>query len=96
VHFGVRQRLTSRITEFERPHRFVDEMVQGAFKEIRHVHEFLPQADGTLMVDNMHFRSPLGVLGKLADLLFLERYMRHLLLQRNRYIKHVAETSDDV
>jgi len=27
THFGVRQRLTSRITEFEPPRRFVDEMV---------------------------------------------------------------------
>jgi len=31
THFGVRQRLTSRITEFEPPRRFVDEMVRGAF-----------------------------------------------------------------
>jgi ligand-binding SRPBCC domain-containing protein len=96
VHFGIRQRLTSRITELERPYHFVDEMVQGAFKEIRHVHEFLPQENGTLMIDIFYFRSPLGILGKLADLLFLKRYMRHLLLQRNQHIKHVAETSNDV
>ncbi len=96
VHFGVRQHLTSRISELERPYRFVDEMVQGAFKEIKHVHEFRPQADATLMIDIFYFRSPLGVLGKLADLLFLKRYMHHLLLQRNLHIKHVAETSHEV
>src|SRR5215472_1596290 len=45
VHFGVKQHLTSKITEYDRPSRFVDEMVQGIFQEITHVHEFLPQAD---------------------------------------------------
>lgn len=32
VHFGIRQRLTAKITEFEEPRLFVDEMVSGAFK----------------------------------------------------------------
>jgi ligand-binding SRPBCC domain-containing protein len=40
-HFGVRQRLTSRIIAYERPVRFVDEMVSGAFKRFAHVHEFV-------------------------------------------------------
>jgi ligand-binding SRPBCC domain-containing protein len=46
VHFLVRQRLTSRIVEFDRPWRFVDEMVSGAFASLRHVHEF--SADGKM------------------------------------------------
>jgi hypothetical protein len=33
----------------------------------------------------------LGVLGKLADRLFLERYMRRLLEERNAVIKRMAE-----
>jgi hypothetical protein len=31
-HFGIKQRLTVRITRFERPARFQDMMVSGAFK----------------------------------------------------------------
>ncbi|MEA2634706.1 MAG: hypothetical protein QOH92_1473 [Chloroflexota bacterium] len=38
THFGVRQRLTSRITEFDPPNRFVDEMVRGAVARFRHEH----------------------------------------------------------
>jgi len=95
VHFGIRQHLTSRITELERPYRFVDEMVQGAFKEIKHAHEFLSRADGTLMIDIFHYSAPLGVLGRLADLLFLKRYMRHLLLPRHQHIKQAAEVDHD-
>lgn len=32
-HFGVTQLLTSKITAFESPHYFTDEMVSGAFKQ---------------------------------------------------------------
>jgi len=93
THFGIRQRLTTKITEYERPRRFVDEMLQGAFKEIHHVHEFRPQDEGTLMIDIMAFKAPLGPLGWLADTLVLKRYMFKLLLARNQHIKKVAEAS---
>jgi ligand-binding SRPBCC domain-containing protein len=91
VHFGVKQHLTSKITAYERPRRFVDEMVQGAFQEMKHIHEFVPQPSGTLMVDIFTFRAPLGFLGRVAETLVLNRYMRGLLLTRNRYLKQVAE-----
>ncbi len=91
VHFGVKQYMTSRITELERPTRFVDEQVQGIFREIRHVHEFVCQNDGTLMRDIFYFRAPLGPLGRLAEMLFLTRYMRNLLILRNNYLKQLAE-----
>ncbi len=32
-HFGVRQRLTVRVTAFDRPKHFQDIMISGAFKE---------------------------------------------------------------
>ncbi len=92
VHFGVKQHLTSKITEYDRPSRFVDEMVRGIFQEITHVHEYLPQADGsTLMCDTFTFRAPLGILGRVTEVLFLTRYMRSLLQSRNLYIKQLAE-----
>jgi ligand-binding SRPBCC domain-containing protein len=90
-HFGVRQRLTSRITMMERPRLFVDEMQRGAFKRWHHTHTFEERRGGTLMIDDADYASPLGLLGRLADRLFLERYMTRLLLVRNAHIKKVAE-----
>jgi ligand-binding SRPBCC domain-containing protein len=91
VHFGIKQHLTSKITAYERPYRFTDEMIQGIFQEIVHVHEFIPQPSGTLMIDLFTFRAPLGILGRLAEILFLTRYMKGLLLTRNGYLKQAAE-----
>lgn len=91
THFGVRQRLTVEITGFARPEYFVDEMRAGAFARFTHLHLFRPTAAGTVMIDHFDYASPLGPLGRLADILFLERYMRRLLQERNGAIKRVAE-----
>ena len=44
------------------------------------------------MTDIFDYKSPLGLLGKLADTLFLEQYMTNLLSDRNRVIKEFAES----
>ena len=96
VHFGIKQHLTSQISAYERPTRFTDEMVAGIFQQLHHTHVFVPQPHGTLMIDVFSFRAPLGVLGRLAEALFLTRYMTGLLLSRNRYLKQVAESGAEL
>lgn len=91
-HFGIYQNLTSKITEFEYPNFFVDEMIKGAFTSFRHEHHFADLEDGTLMTDYFEYKSPLGVLGTLADKLFLKRYMSDLLEKRNAMVKSFAES----
>jgi ligand-binding SRPBCC domain-containing protein len=91
VHLGIRQRLTVRITRYERPRLFVDEMVEGAFRRLTHTHEFRAIDEGTLMVDTFDYSSPLGVLGRLADVLFLKRYLLRFLSERARALKDEAE-----
>ncbi len=70
-------------------------MVEGIFQEMTHLHEFVPQPPGTLMIDLFTFRAPLGILGRVAEVLVLTRYMKGLLLRRNRYLKQVAEAGMD-
>ena len=93
THFGVRQRLTSKITEFERPHFFVDEMQRGAFASFHHRHEFTQCEDETLMRDTVVWKSPLGILGRVADALFLKRHLANFLRERNALLKRAAESS---
>ena len=90
-HFGFRQHLTSEITAFNQPHMFVDEMQRGAFKRWHHTHLFEPKPGGTLMIDEVDYESPLGMLGRIFDALILKNYMTRLLLTRNNYIKRLAE-----
>lgn len=92
-HFGIRWRVTSRITEFDRPRRFVDEMQRGPFASFRHDHCFDSQGGTTTMVDVVDYRLPLGALGAIADTAVIGRYLRRLLETRNGYIKKLAEAS---
>jgi ligand-binding SRPBCC domain-containing protein len=93
VHFLVRQRLTSKIVAYERPHMFVDEMQRGAFRHWRHTHHFVPRPDGTLMIDDVDFAAPLGALGRIAETLILKRYMTSFLVKHNLFFKRIAEAN---
>lgn len=93
-HFGVYQSLTSKITEYDRPKYFVDEMIKGAFAEFKHEHLFTELTDGTLMTDIFYYKSPFGFFGKLADKLFLKKYMTNLLAKRNQVVKEFAESDE--
>lgn len=94
THFGVKQRLTSKITVCARPTHLQDIMVAGAFAGFTHDHYLSATDTGTLMKDVFDFSSPFGLLGVMADFLFLENYMTTLLKKRNEVIKHAAESED--
>lgn len=91
-HFGMYQTLTSKITAFKRPDYFADEMISGAFHRFKHEHHFEEMKGKTLMTDIFDYQSPFGIVGKLADKLFLKHYMTDLLKERNRIIKEFAES----
>ncbi|MEV4907018.1 SRPBCC family protein [Streptomyces albidoflavus] len=91
-HFGVVWRMTSRITAYDHPTHFVDEQTAGPFHHWWHAHHFTPDGHGgTLMRDEITFQAPLGPLGRLAERAALDRYMPHLMRERNAHLRAVAE-----
>ena len=90
-HFGIVQHITSKITEFDSPNYFVDEMVYGAFKSIRHEYIFRESENKTIMTEMFYFESPYGVLGRLVNNLFLKRYVTKLLKDRNQFLRDKVE-----
>ena len=90
-HLGFVQELTSKITDFNSPYFFADEMVKGAFKSFRHEHHLAKLENTIIVKDVFDYVSPYGILGKLADILFLKNYMQKFLKKRNKVIKEYAE-----
>jgi ligand-binding SRPBCC domain-containing protein len=90
-HFGINQRFVARITAVDRPRRFVDEMVQGSFKWLRHYHEFAFNDGITTMRDTLEWEPPLGIIGRLADSLFLRRHMLWFVSTKQNALKRMAE-----
>ncbi len=91
-HFGIPWRLTSRITAFDRPRRFIDEQVRGPFHKFHHEHVFEEIGGGSRMIDIVEFEAPAGWLGRLAERLVLASYMRSLIDERNRYLAEQSVT----
>lgn len=87
-HFGIRWRMTSKISEYERPYRFTDEQISGPLRSWRHVHLFVASdPSATVMRDVIEFSAPAGVLGWLVAATILRPYLRRLVLRRNAYLR---------
>jgi len=93
-HFGLWFFHTSRITAFDRPRYFQDSMLKGSFKRYQHGHAFHPQDGKTQMTDIVEFEAPFGILGRIAEKLFLERHLKNFVRQRNAHIKRIAESGE--
>ncbi|MGV2620418.1 UNVERIFIED_CONTAM: SRPBCC family protein [Halobacillus marinus] len=90
-HLGVWQSLTAQITELNEPWNFTDQMLEGAFHSFTHTHRFQnTQSGGTIMTDVFEYEAPFGWIGKLADVLFLKRYMQRLLMERAEALAEIA------
>ncbi|HEX2629140.1 MAG TPA: SRPBCC family protein [Chitinophagaceae bacterium] len=91
-HLFKNRLLRVKVTEMKKSEMFVDEQAEGDFKMMKHEHYFKPCANGTILIDLFHFESPYGAIGKWFNSLYLTRYMKRLLEQRNKTIKEFAET----
>jgi len=88
THFGIRQRLTARITLTDPPFAFEDTMTKGAFRRLHHRHEFHAAEEACRMIDIMEFTSPLG---SWLDRTILGPYMKRFLVRRGFSLtKHFA------
>ncbi|WP_308471293.1 MULTISPECIES: SRPBCC family protein [unclassified Rathayibacter] len=87
-HFGVPLRLTSAVTALDAPHSFVDEQTRGPFATFRHEHRFESDGSGSgsVMIDRLEYSAPLGVLGRIAERLVLDRHLRRLLEERGAFL----------
>ena len=84
----IRKQWTARITEFEWNHHFVDVQDSGPFQSWHHRHEFeagrRDDVAGTLIRDVIDYEVGLGLLGRLADALFVRRQIEHAFAERQR------------
>lgn len=85
--------LRVKITEMIKSQMFTDEQLQGDFKMMKHEHHFKPCDNGTIVIDLLHFESPYGIVGEWFNNLYLTKYLRRLLEQRNKTIKEFAESN---
>lgn len=65
---------------------FVDEQRRGPFSMWHHEHHFEARDGGTLMRDIVHYEVPLGPLGEVARMLFVQRQVESIFTHRFKVI----------
>ncbi len=91
-YFGIKQRMIFKITEMGYPDHFIDEMIEGNMKILKHVHILKKENSGTLLVDHVEFESKFGIIGKVIDQIIVAKQLKKHLIERNHMIKQYAET----
>ena len=91
----LRGRWLSRITEFEWNHHFADVQDEGPFKSWHHLHQFESESKagvaGTTIRDVIDYEIGFGVLGSLADALFVRRQMENTFAERQRRLPELLQ-----
>jgi ligand-binding SRPBCC domain-containing protein len=91
VHpLGVPQRWVSEITEYDPPHRFVDEQRHGPYASWHHEHRFAATSTGgTLITDRVTYALPFGPLGRIAHALLVRRQLESIFDYRDARVAAV-------
>lgn len=78
---GVPVRWLTEIREWDPPHRFVDEQLEGPYALWHHTHTFDDDGAGagaTIMRDEVRYELPLGPIGELAHGLLVRRDLERI------------------
>lgn len=86
---GVPAKWKTEIDEWSPPFKFVDNQLQGPYKLWHHTHEFRPFCGGTLMVDRVRYKLPLGYLGWLIAGAFVRKDVQSIFNYRREYISRM-------
>jgi ligand-binding SRPBCC domain-containing protein len=82
----------TEITHVEDRKMFVDEQRLGPYSFWHHQHIFEEQENGVLMTDILHYRVPLGIVGKLINALAIERKVKGIFEYRFRILENKFAT----
>jgi len=90
--YGVPIRWKTRIESFDPPRKFTDIQLRGPYALWYHEHEFLEVDGGTMVVDRVDYKAPLGPLGWIAERLFVRRSVEGIFAYRRDRIAAMFAT----
>lgn len=76
----------TEIDEWQPPRKFVDNQLSGPYSLWHHTHEFRSFCGGTLMVDRVRYRLPMGYLGWLFAAGFVRKDISSIFSFRRKFI----------
>lgn len=86
---GISMYWMTEITHVSEGRFFVDEQRVGPYSIWHHQHHFKEIAGGIEMTDKVHYRIPLGLLGELANGLFVKKRLREIFEFRYHQVENI-------
>lgn len=77
----------TEITHVENQRFFVDEQRVGPYSLWHHQHHFRVTEKGVEMTDIVHYRPPLGIIGGIANRLFIKKKLKEIFAYRSTVIQ---------
>jgi ligand-binding SRPBCC domain-containing protein len=84
-------RFESLHTAYDPPHSFEDQQVRGPFRSWRHHHTVEPHPDGAVLIDDIEYTPPFGLLGRLIDPIVIKPRLRRVFAFRHRVTREYCE-----
>lgn len=79
---GIKTTWVTEITHVRDKHYFVDEQRIGPYKLWHHQHILEDTSDGVLMTDIVSYAPPFGILGKIANVLMINKKLNEIFKYR--------------
>ena len=97
---GIKLPWVTEITHVSNKDFFVDEQRKGPYKMWHHEHRIIQTDDGLIMTDLITYEPPFGVLGALANKLFIKKQLNDIFDYRkkiidNKFNKNVVQMKHD-
>lgn len=84
---GIKLNWLTEITQVRDKEYFVDEQRVGPYKMWHHQHKIEAIEGGVLMTDIVSYRPPMGILGALANALFIKHKLKHIFDFRTKALE---------
>jgi ligand-binding SRPBCC domain-containing protein len=86
---GIPMHWMTEITHVEEPYYFVDEQRSGPYAFWHHQHRFQETDGGVVMTDEVNYALPLGILGRVAHVVFVQRELNRIFDYRYRILEEI-------
>lgn len=93
---GIRARWKSRISVYDPPGAFADEQLEGPYTFWHHTHRFIEVDGGTLLVDEIRYGMPFGILGRIVHNLIVRKQLQRIFNHRAQAIERMFGYAEPV
>ncbi len=85
--FNIKMNWVTEITQVKDKHFFIDEQRMGPYKMWHHQHFFEEQDNGVMMTDIVTYIPPFGILGDVANRLFINNQLEGIFNYRSNVLE---------